>query len=163
MLDEQSGPSLIEGRFVTTIRPIEPADSAFKPAQDGRWYARHTVPASFEPGLFVQDTFKPPQATYANGCHTVEVEVDPGTGKADILRYCVAHDCGTIVNPLIVDGQIQVASPMASAMLCSNSCATTKTASRSRPRWPNLLRWQPMCRTGDRPPRFPLPSQSARR
>jgi carbon-monoxide dehydrogenase large subunit len=66
-----------------------------------------TVPQSFEPGLYAEHTFKPPQAAYANGTHVVEVEVDPETGKVVILRYCVAHDCGRIVNPLIVDGQIQ--------------------------------------------------------
>jgi carbon-monoxide dehydrogenase large subunit len=66
-----------------------------------------TVPETFEPGLHVEDTFKPRQAAYANGTHAVEVEVDPETGKVSILRYCVAHDCGRIINPLLVDGQIQ--------------------------------------------------------
>lgn len=66
-----------------------------------------TVPPTWEPGLTVTEVFKPKQAAYANGCHAVEVEVDIETGHVQILRYVVAHDCGRIVNPLMVDGQIQ--------------------------------------------------------
>jgi carbon-monoxide dehydrogenase large subunit len=47
------------------------------------------------------------QATYCNGTHVCKVEVDTGTGSIKILDYTIAHDCGTIVNPLIVDGQVQ--------------------------------------------------------
>jgi carbon-monoxide dehydrogenase large subunit len=43
---------------------------------------------------------------YAFGCHIVEVEVDVETGLVTILRYSVAHDCGVILNPMIVNGQI---------------------------------------------------------
>jgi carbon-monoxide dehydrogenase large subunit len=50
--------------------------------------------------------FGPPQAAYCNGCHVVEVEVDPETGAVRILRYAVAHDSGNLINPMIVDGQI---------------------------------------------------------
>ncbi|MDB5640815.1 MAG: carbon monoxide dehydrogenase large subunit [Hyphomicrobiales bacterium] len=51
--------------------------------------------------------FTPPQAAYCSGTHVVEVEVDPETGGVKILRYSVAHDAGNIINPLIVDGQVQ--------------------------------------------------------
>jgi carbon-monoxide dehydrogenase large subunit len=51
--------------------------------------------------------FGPPQASYCNGTHVVEVEVDPMTGGIKILNYTVGHDSGTIINPLIVDGQVQ--------------------------------------------------------
>lgn len=43
---------------------------------------------------------------YAFGCHVAEVEVDPDTGLVVVARYSVAHDCGTVLNPMIVDGQI---------------------------------------------------------
>jgi carbon-monoxide dehydrogenase large subunit len=66
-----------------------------------------TVPQGFEPGLYISHNFNPPQAAYANGSHIAEVEVDPGTGGVKVSRYCVAHDCGAVINPLIVDGQIQ--------------------------------------------------------
>ncbi len=51
--------------------------------------------------------FTPSQAAYCSGCHVAEVEVDIGTGGVKIIRYSVAHDSGNIINPLIVDGQVQ--------------------------------------------------------
>jgi aerobic carbon-monoxide dehydrogenase large subunit len=51
--------------------------------------------------------FTAPQASYCNGTHVVEVEVDPMTGGVTLGRYIIAHDSGTIINPLIVDGQVQ--------------------------------------------------------
>ena len=51
--------------------------------------------------------FAPPQASYCSGTHVVEVEVDVGTGAVKILNYSVAHDCGNVINPMIVDGQVQ--------------------------------------------------------
>lgn len=66
---------------------------------------------SFAPGQGVglQHTayFTPTQATYCSGTHVCEVEVDIETGGVKILRYTVAHDSGRIINPLIVDGQVQ--------------------------------------------------------
>ena len=51
--------------------------------------------------------FAPPQASYCNGTHVVEVEVDPMTGGVTFLNYTVAHDSGVVINPMIVDGQVQ--------------------------------------------------------
>jgi carbon-monoxide dehydrogenase large subunit len=51
--------------------------------------------------------FTAPQASFCNGTHVVEVEVDPMTGGVTLGRYTIAHDSGTIINPLIVDGQVQ--------------------------------------------------------
>jgi carbon-monoxide dehydrogenase large subunit len=59
------------------------------------------------PGLEHTAYFTPPQAAYCNGSHVAEVEVDIETGAVRILNYAVAHDSGTLINPLIVDGQIQ--------------------------------------------------------
>jgi carbon-monoxide dehydrogenase large subunit len=59
------------------------------------------------PGLEHTAYFTPPQAAYCNGTHVAEVEVDIQTGAVRILNYSVAHDSGTLINPLIVDGQIQ--------------------------------------------------------
>ena len=58
-------------------------------------------------GLENTTFFAPPQASYCNGTHVVEVEVDPLTGGVMILNYVVAHDSGVVINPLIVDGQVQ--------------------------------------------------------
>jgi len=50
--------------------------------------------------------FAPPQGTFSNGVHACVVEVDLETGMLTVSRYVVVHDCGRIINPLILDGQI---------------------------------------------------------
>jgi len=62
--------------------------------------------AGEEPGLEATGYYAPPQSTFASGCHAAVVEVDPTTGAVRILRYVVQHDCGTMVNPMVVEGQI---------------------------------------------------------
>jgi len=59
------------------------------------------------PGLEHTAYFTPSQASYCNGTHVAEVEVDPMTGGVTILNYVVGHDSGNVINPMIVDGQIQ--------------------------------------------------------
>jgi carbon-monoxide dehydrogenase large subunit len=59
-----------------------------------------------EPGLEARGYYAPPQATFASGCHAAIVEVDVETGDLRFLKYVVQHDCGTLVNPTIVEGQI---------------------------------------------------------
>jgi carbon-monoxide dehydrogenase large subunit len=58
------------------------------------------------PGLDAYDGFQPPTVTYANGVHACALEVDVETGQVRILKYVVVHDCGRLINPRIVDGQI---------------------------------------------------------
>ena len=57
-------------------------------------------------GLETQAYFAPERAAYASGAHAVVVEVDPETGRATVLKYVIGHDCGTVINPLLVDGQV---------------------------------------------------------
>jgi len=52
------------------------------------------------------DSFDPPQATYPNGTHICEVEVDPETGATQIARYCIVDDFGMTLNPLLLAGQV---------------------------------------------------------
>ncbi|WP_206518274.1 aerobic carbon-monoxide dehydrogenase large subunit [Rhodococcus sp. X156] len=59
-----------------------------------------------EPGLEGRSFFSPMQSTFAAGIHAVVVETDPDTAEITILRYCVVHDCGNLINPRIVEGQI---------------------------------------------------------
>jgi CO/xanthine dehydrogenase Mo-binding subunit len=59
-----------------------------------------------EPGLEGKGVYSPTQATFANGMHAAIVETDPVTAEITILRYCVIHDCGVMINPLIVEGQV---------------------------------------------------------
>ena len=65
-----------------------------------------SMPADREPGLESTIYFKPDQSTYANSTHVAEVEVDVGTGQVTITRHLVMHDCGTVINPLVVEGQV---------------------------------------------------------
>ncbi|WP_245431031.1 xanthine dehydrogenase family protein molybdopterin-binding subunit [Rhodoplanes roseus] len=56
--------------------------------------------------LTVDDTFSPKVATYPNGTHLAEVEVDPETGRVEILQYVIVDDVGATLNPLLLAGQI---------------------------------------------------------
>ncbi len=66
---------------------------------------------SFPPGVTngLEDTqyFSPSQSTYCNGTAVAEIELDTDTGQINIIRYCMSHDSGNLINPLLVDGQIQ--------------------------------------------------------
>jgi CO/xanthine dehydrogenase Mo-binding subunit len=59
-----------------------------------------------EPGLEGRDYYSPPRATFASGMHAAVVETDPETAEIRVLRYAVVHDCGPMINPRIVEGQI---------------------------------------------------------
>jgi carbon-monoxide dehydrogenase large subunit len=65
------------------------------------------LPDGIEPGLSATVDFQPPAITYTNGSHVAEVEVDPLTGAVKILRYVVVHDCGNMINPMMVEGQVR--------------------------------------------------------
>ncbi|HEV7211033.1 MAG TPA: aerobic carbon-monoxide dehydrogenase large subunit [Blastococcus sp.] len=58
------------------------------------------------PGLEHRDYYSPIRSTFASGAHAAIVEIDPTTWEIDIVKYAVVHDCGTIVNPMIVEGQV---------------------------------------------------------
>ena len=62
------------------------------------------APNSLDVDHVVKD---PVPSAFPNGCHVAEVEVDPETGAAQVIRYSAVNDLGTIVNPLLVEGQIQ--------------------------------------------------------
>jgi len=68
---------------------------------------RGAVAAGTEPGLEATSYFGPPYGATASGAHAMIVEVDPETLMLTIKKYVVVHDCGTIINPLIVAGQVQ--------------------------------------------------------
>jgi aerobic carbon-monoxide dehydrogenase large subunit len=71
------------------------------PATDGP-----PVPEGDEPGLEGTGWYSPIRSTFANGVHAAVVETDPLTADIKVLRYCVIHDCGTVINPMIVQGQV---------------------------------------------------------
>jgi aerobic carbon-monoxide dehydrogenase large subunit len=67
---------------------------------------RGAVKPGTEPGLESTQYFGPPSGATANGVHAMIVEIDPETFDLKILRYIVVHDCGTVINPMILAGQI---------------------------------------------------------
>jgi carbon-monoxide dehydrogenase large subunit len=91
-----------DGRFAVagTDRALslkEIARAAFQPAR---------LPPGMEPGLFENATYAPDQATYPNGVHVCEVEIDAETGAVELVSYVVVDDVGTVINPLTLAGQI---------------------------------------------------------
>ncbi len=77
------------------------------------------VPDDDEPGLEARDYYSPVRSTFAAGMHAAVVAVDPATGEVEIVRYAVVHDCGPLINPMLVEGQIHggVAQGVAGALL----------------------------------------------
>jgi len=72
-------------------------------------FQKPRLPADIEPGLYEHGEFGMGQGeapTYPNGCHLVEVEIDTDTGKVELVRYTAVDDAGTILNPLLFDGQV---------------------------------------------------------
>jgi carbon-monoxide dehydrogenase large subunit len=76
---------------------LEMAQAARDPAK---------LPAGMEPGLDTTHTRVPQAQTFPNGCHIVEVEIDPNTGATMIDRYTVVDDFGRTINPLMLEGQV---------------------------------------------------------
>ena len=69
-------------------------------------YMASRLPKGIETGLFETASFHPEVPNFPNGCHVCEVEIDPETGAAQVLRYCVVDDVGTVINSLTLAGQI---------------------------------------------------------
>ena len=95
---------------------IEYADGTFRIAGTDRAMSLFEVakaaedpanlPEDTEPGLDTTATQAPEAATYPNGCHVCEVEIDPETGHVEILRYTAVDDFGDAINPLLIAGQV---------------------------------------------------------
>jgi aerobic carbon-monoxide dehydrogenase large subunit len=64
------------------------------------------LPRGMEPGLYETATYRSPSSNFPNGCHVCEVEVDPDTGAVEVVGYWVVDDVGTVINPLLLKGQI---------------------------------------------------------
>jgi carbon-monoxide dehydrogenase large subunit len=88
----------------------EVARAAFNPMQQA---------PTVEPGFGETGHYTPLQPTFPNGCHVCEVEIEPQTGHIQIVRYLVVDDFGTVINPLLLRGQVQggVAQGVGQAML----------------------------------------------
>jgi carbon-monoxide dehydrogenase large subunit len=72
----------------------------------GSAYRAMKLPLNTEPGLVATYFWEPPNFTFPFGAHIMVSDVDPGTGAIEIKRYVAIDDCGRVLNPLIVDGQV---------------------------------------------------------
>ena len=88
-----------EFRVTGTDRAIDIFELA---AKAGSGEAPDGVPDTLDS----EEDFKSPEQTYPNGCHICEVEIDPETGVIEVLSYIAVDDCGTVINPMIVHGQV---------------------------------------------------------
>jgi carbon-monoxide dehydrogenase large subunit len=68
--------------------------------------AGFSLPVNVTPGLAAAADYQPPAMTYTNGTHVVEAEIDGETGQVRLTRYVVVHDCGRMINPMMVEGQV---------------------------------------------------------
>ena len=66
----------------------------------------HRRPEGIDAGLEESFYWEPPTVTWSNGVHLAQVEVDIASGEIKIEQYVVAHDCGVVINPMLVEGQI---------------------------------------------------------
>ena len=69
-------------------------------------YTAHNLPAGMEPGLKEGAFYDPTNFTFPAGCYIAEVEIDPETGVTTVERFTAADDFGTLINPMIVEGQV---------------------------------------------------------
>ncbi len=87
-LDEASGKSVSFGEMVAAA------------------YHAKTLPPNTQPGLIATYFWEPPNFTFPFGAHIVVTDVDRDTGQVQVRRYVAVDDCGKIINPLLVDGQV---------------------------------------------------------
>jgi carbon-monoxide dehydrogenase large subunit len=104
--DSAEGLHLVDGKVERDILG-ERKDTGITLAQVARtaYLDPTALPKGIAPGLDFSKTYDPPPMTYSNAAHACEVELDAETGALKILRYVVAEDCGTVLNPFVVEGQ----------------------------------------------------------
>ncbi|MBU0723991.1 MAG: xanthine dehydrogenase family protein molybdopterin-binding subunit [Alphaproteobacteria bacterium] len=86
---------------------IEFAEGRFTIAGTDRSISLMDLAGQAEPGaLDVQHIFDNAPSAFPNGCHVAEVEIDPDTGVVEVVKYTAVNDFGTIVNPMMVEGQV---------------------------------------------------------
>ena len=92
-----------DGSF--TVKGSPDKERTIKALAFTAWSA-HNLPDGMEPGLEATAVYDPPNFSWPAGAHAAVVEVDTETGDARLVRYVAVDDVGTVVNPLIVDGQV---------------------------------------------------------
>ncbi len=95
----EDGRAYVRGFPDRAVGLAEIAWAAYAPPLGG-------LPGGLQPGLEATVYFDPPGPTFSGAVHVAVVEVDRATGRVTVLRYALVEDCGPVVNPMIVDGQI---------------------------------------------------------
>jgi carbon-monoxide dehydrogenase large subunit len=85
---------------------VKGAPSKSKTIQDIAFAAYTNIPAGMEAGLEAVDYYDPPNLTFPFGTYICVVDIDKGTGEVKVRRFVAVDDCGNIINPMIVEGQI---------------------------------------------------------
>jgi carbon-monoxide dehydrogenase large subunit len=98
-LELRDGRVTVRGVPERGVPVTELARLAHSPAPGG-------LPGRAEPGLGATELFDPPGAAFSSAVHVAAVEVDPDTGRVAVRDYAVVEDCGPVINPVIVEGQI---------------------------------------------------------
>lgn len=93
------GRAFVRGVPDRAVALVELARHAYAPPPGG-------LPEGIEPGLEARAAFDPPGPTFSGAVHVAVVEVDGETGQVAVRRYVVVEDCGPVINPLIVEGQV---------------------------------------------------------
>jgi carbon-monoxide dehydrogenase large subunit len=111
----ERGKQIAAHHFETAVQDIEFADGTFQVSGTDRVIgimelaemlrAGLKLPAELPQSLDVAHIFESAPAAFPNGCHIAEVEIDPETGTSQVVRYTMVNDFGTLINPMLVEGQ----------------------------------------------------------
>lgn len=106
MMEVAAEDVVLEGGFAT-VRGVPEMKKSFREiAVRSLGMPGFALARGMQPGLENTTYFMPERATYANNTHIAEIEVDTDTGQVAITRYYVVHDCGRVINPVVVEGQV---------------------------------------------------------
>ena len=97
-LEYRNGKIMVKGDDARSMTTAEIGFAAFR---------ANNLPAGVEPGLDATRRFEPPNFVFPFGTHVCVVEVDAKTGEVKLVKYVAVDDCGKIINPTIVEGQLQ--------------------------------------------------------
>jgi carbon-monoxide dehydrogenase large subunit len=99
------------------VDDVELEDGVFKSRKTNRTLTMKEVaraasvpaklPKDMEPGLYASAVYNNPKENFPNGCHVCELEIDEELGTVEVTRYTVVDDVGTVINPLLLKGQIK--------------------------------------------------------
>jgi carbon-monoxide dehydrogenase large subunit len=91
---------------VVSVRGTPTASKTLAEVASLAYLKPHELPDGVPPGLEIASRFTTQGPTWSNAAHVCTCEVDPATGKVTLLRYIVSEDCGALINPNVVEGQI---------------------------------------------------------